>query len=97
MRLRGKWRKALARLEGMAMGTNDQHRQNAEGRTRAVNRDAAVQGMLGAVFALIAVMCFPSATTWYLVMGACIAVLAAVVLVARAVLSLRRDDIAPST
>jgi hypothetical protein len=81
----------------MAMGTNNQHQQHTQGRTRAAKPDAAVQGIVGAVFALIAVMFFASATTWYSVVGACIAVIAAVAFVARAVLSLRLDDVAPFT
>ncbi|MDN4609578.1 hypothetical protein [Arthrobacter burdickii] len=81
----------------MTMGTNGQEQQHGPRRTRASKRDAVVQGLLGAVFALIAVMSFPSATTWYLILGSGIAVVAAVVFIARAILSLRHDDVASST
>lgn len=84
----------LSRLRGMTMGTNSQEHPGP--RTRASKRDALAQGITGMVFALIAVLSFPSAHTWYLILGACIAAVAAVVFVARAIISLRRDDYATS-
>ncbi|WP_105032400.1 hypothetical protein [Arthrobacter ruber] len=70
------------------MGTNNQ----AQTRTRNSKRDAAIYGFAGLMFALVSVMTFSSVDAWYMVVGSCLIVIAAVVWVARAIIALRQDD-----
>jgi hypothetical protein len=76
----------------MAMGMNDQSQRRRRPRTRSTRRDVLIYGLSGAVFGLLFVMTLSNATTWYLILGACILAMAAIVNVAKAIIALRQDD-----
>lgn len=53
------------------------------------------QGIGSIVLALVTVISFPTADIRYLILGSCISAIAAVVLGAQAIMSLRRNEYAP--
>jgi NhaP-type Na+/H+ or K+/H+ antiporter len=76
----------------MNMGTNGQ----AQPRSTKAKRDTIICAVTGVVFALVGATSLMSADTWYLIMGACIMLVAAAMFVARSITSLRTDEYATS-
>lgn len=76
----------------MTMGTNEESQMRTRPRTRSTKRDVLIYGLTGAVFALLFVIALPTADTWYLILGTCVLLIAAVVNVAKAIIALRQDD-----
>jgi hypothetical protein len=83
---------SLARLTSMTMGTNGQ----LPPRSRKAGRDTIIWALGGVLFALVGTASLIKADTWYLIMGSCMMLIAAALLVARAIISMRRDDYATS-
>jgi hypothetical protein len=74
------------------MGTNGQ----AQPRSGTAGRDTIIWALGGVLFALAGTTSLMKADAWYLIAGSCFMLIAAALLVARAIISLRRDDDATS-
>lgn len=72
------------------MGTNE------EGRPRSLDsrRDIVIYSLGGVLFAVLGVVFLLEAEAWYLVLGACVILVAAALWVARAITLLRTDEYA---
>ncbi len=74
--------RALGRLTGMTTGN----------RSRASAPGAFGQGIAGMALALLSIVSFLSADSWYSILGACAIAAGAALFVARAILALRTDQ-----